>query len=378
MTEQQNKDILASLEDVLGWLRHHTDTNAKNAVIHARQAIGRLGQAHSAPVGALGNEVPLREALQFYIDAVSELEGTQIEYRICMLLVAAKKKALAALASPPAETATPQEPEREKNKIRSMAWAFYQVLGCFYGMNGPARIMNWFYDVAHGEDRDVAELFPITPEEREKYEWNGAAAAPEGKTPATDTQRRLIGNLLTRWELMTNDYVAVSGELDRNFYEAMSELWKAVDRGEFWPEVEGAEGKVQEATPLTGVEIEECWKRDLRQWGEEQKRSNDEILRLRQFNNKLLKSLWRKHKRQVARSLELDKLKRELAQLLGAVTADTENTPQDAISEATKRIYETYGNRLDLFFKDVRLKLPWGHSVNALAGTPVQGQKEPK
>ena len=77
--------------------------------------------------------------------------------------------------------AVSQEPEREKNRIRSMAWAFYQVLGTFYGsIDGPARIMNWFWDVAHGEDREVSEIFPITPEERAKYEWHGLDA-PAGR-----------------------------------------------------------------------------------------------------------------------------------------------------------------------------------------------------
>lgn len=71
------------------------------------------------------------------------------------------------------------EAEREHNRIRSMAWAFYQVLGCFYGINGPPRIMNWFWDVAHGEERDTSELFPITAAERAKYEWNPNTLPPE-------------------------------------------------------------------------------------------------------------------------------------------------------------------------------------------------------
>jgi len=58
------------------------------------------------------------------------------------------------------------------NKARSTAWAAYQVLGCFFGINGPARIMNWFNDIAHGEMREAAELFPITESERSKYSWS--------------------------------------------------------------------------------------------------------------------------------------------------------------------------------------------------------------
>jgi hypothetical protein len=91
------------------------------------------------------------------------------------------------------------EAEREKNRIRSMAWAFYQVLGTFYGIEGPARIMNWLHDVAAGEDRDVSELFPITPEERAKYEWRACAvdAGGEGTGPVAPegmvlTQRQCI------------------------------------------------------------------------------------------------------------------------------------------------------------------------------------------
>jgi transcriptional regulator with XRE-family HTH domain len=68
-----------------------------------------------------------------------------------------------------------KEKPMEAERIRSMAWAFYQVLGTFYGIKGPARIMNWLHDVAAGEDRNVSELFPITPEERAKYEWRAGA-----------------------------------------------------------------------------------------------------------------------------------------------------------------------------------------------------------
>jgi hypothetical protein len=78
------------------------------------------------------------------------------------------------------------EAEREKNRIRSMAWAFYQVLGTFYGIEGPARIMNWLHDVAAGEDRDVSELFPITPEERAKYEWRACAVDAGGEGMKAD------------------------------------------------------------------------------------------------------------------------------------------------------------------------------------------------
>lgn len=58
--------------------------------------------------------------------------------------------------------------------------------------------------------------------------------------PPNDLQRRLIGNLLTRWELMTNDFKSVVDEQEREFYAAMHELVKAVDAGEFW--TEGASG----------------------------------------------------------------------------------------------------------------------------------------
>ena len=57
---------------------------------------------------------------------------------------------------------------------------------------------------------------------------------PEGQP--TSSQQRLIGNLLTRWELMTNDFKSVVNEEERNFYEAMHNIVKAVDNGDFWPE----------------------------------------------------------------------------------------------------------------------------------------------
>lgn len=52
--------------------------------------------------------------------------------------------------------------------------------------------------------------------------------------PQNDLQRRLIGNLLTRWELMTNDFKSVVDEQERDFFAAMYELVKAVDAGNFW------------------------------------------------------------------------------------------------------------------------------------------------
>jgi hypothetical protein len=97
----------------------------------------------------------------------------------------------------PASTARTDglEQDRQKNTVHSMAWAVYQVFGALYSINGPARITNWFWDVAHGEDRDVAELFPITPEERAKYEWH-ETAAPGSVPQAPDNHSDLFfGNL---------------------------------------------------------------------------------------------------------------------------------------------------------------------------------------
>lgn len=42
--------------------------------------------------------------------------------------------------------------------------------------------------------------------------------------------------------------------------------------------------------------------------------------------------------------------------------------------EACARIYETYGNRLDLFFHDAKNNLPWGHSIRALPPAPAKEQ----
>ena len=57
---------------------------------------------------------------------------------------------------------------------------------------------------------------------------------PEGRT--TDVQRRLIGNLVTRFEMLPTDLEGIVNEQDRNFYEAMLQLVRAVEEGEFWPE----------------------------------------------------------------------------------------------------------------------------------------------
>jgi len=61
-----------------------------------------------------------------------------------------------------------------------------------------------------------------------------AQGTPE--PPNAKLQRKLIGNLLTRWELMTNDFKSVVDEQERDFYQAMHELVRSVDSGEFWPE----------------------------------------------------------------------------------------------------------------------------------------------
>lgn len=79
------------------------------------------------------------------------------------------------------ETQPPSEYERETNRIRSMAWGVYQLLGCLYGIQGPARIMNFFWDVAHGGNLDLSSLFPITQEERAKYEWQPPTCEKCGK-----------------------------------------------------------------------------------------------------------------------------------------------------------------------------------------------------
>ena len=54
--------------------------------------------------------------------------------------------------------------------------------------------------------------------------------------PSTqDIQGKIIGNLLTRWELLSNDFLSVMEEEDRNFYAAMHDLAKSVEAGEFFP-----------------------------------------------------------------------------------------------------------------------------------------------
>lgn len=81
----------------------------------------------------------------------------------------------------------------------------------------------------HGPRIDTVPFPPAPKDER------AASVQQEPLSASTNLQGRLIGNLLTRWELMTNDFKSVVDEQERNFYEAMHDLVKSVDNGEFWP-----------------------------------------------------------------------------------------------------------------------------------------------
>jgi hypothetical protein len=113
------------------------------------------------------------------------------------------------------------EDSSRPNRIRSTAWSAWQVLGALYGIHGPARIMNWFWDVAHGEDREVSELFPITAEERAKYEWRGAAQG----TPQVE-RRPTIDEL----ELSVRAYHALSGAGIKYIDEIEGRTFEQLDR----------------------------------------------------------------------------------------------------------------------------------------------------
>lgn len=70
-----------------------------------------------------------------------------------------------------------------------------------------------------------------------------------GSGQTSGIQRKIIGNLLTRWELMANDFKSVIDENERNFYAAMHDLVKAVDGGEFWPNPEAAASQPELSKP---------------------------------------------------------------------------------------------------------------------------------
>ena len=55
----------------------------------------------------------------------------------------------------------------QETTAAQMAWITWQVLGALFGIKGPARICDWFWDAAHGEPRPATELFPITPDEQQ-------------------------------------------------------------------------------------------------------------------------------------------------------------------------------------------------------------------
>lgn len=59
--------------------------------------------------------------------------------------------------------------ESTPTEAQEVAWSAWQVLGAFFGINGPSRVCEWFFDIARGEKRKASELFPITIEELEAY-----------------------------------------------------------------------------------------------------------------------------------------------------------------------------------------------------------------
>jgi len=69
-----------------------------------------------------------------------------------------------------------EQAQKDKTRdLKAVGSAAYQVLGCLFGIKGPARIMEWFHALWESGEIPDAKLFPITPEERAKYEWRDSA-----------------------------------------------------------------------------------------------------------------------------------------------------------------------------------------------------------